>query len=445
MKKITFIILLCIVHKTIFAQISYDEILSSQLNTTRQLKIKLPKDYDEYSEVRYPLIIVFDGDYLFEPIAGQVDFQTYFDDMPSSIIVGIVQGNERRYDGYCDEVTGLPKESGIRFHNFVATELIPYLDNKYNTSEFTVAVGHDLMGNFINSYLFKENPLFNAYVCISPDLSGTVRDYLAQRLEMNSGEIFYYMATSDKDLPYIREAVLNVNAKISEVNNQNLTYYFDEFKNETHYTLVTSAIARSFDKIFELYKPLREKELEEKVLPYEHSLDKYLIERYERIEDLFGIKKPIPEEEFEKMAKIADERGDVESYKGLASLAKKEDPNAMLGLYYSGVYAAKNDNKTRALKYFEEALQLNEGEIITADLIVEKMENLAAMVAEEEAKVEEEKAQKRAEKEAEKEAKRIEKEQEKAEKEKERIEKEAEKQKAKEAKEEKEETENEND
>jgi hypothetical protein len=108
----------------------------------------------------------------------------------------------------------------------------------------------------------------------------------------------------------------------------------------------------------------------------------------------------------------------------------------MLGLYYTGVYAAKNDNKTRALKYFEEALQLNEGEIITADLIVEKMENLAAIVAEEEAKVEEEKAQKRAEKEAEKEAKRIEKEQEKAEKEKERIEKEA--------KEEKEETENEN-
>ena len=133
MKKTILIVLTCFFSLSIFAQISYDEINSSKLNAVRQLKIKLPKNYDPSSELKYPLIIVFDGDYLFEPISGQVDFQTYFDDMPSSIIVGVVQGSERRYDGYCDEVTGLPKESGLRFHDFVAEELIPYLDEKYNT------------------------------------------------------------------------------------------------------------------------------------------------------------------------------------------------------------------------------------------------------------------------------------------------------------------------
>ena len=191
MRKTILIVLASFFCMPLFAQISYDEISSSKLNAVRQLKIKLPKDYDPSSEIKYPLIIVFDGDYLFEPIAGQVDFQTYFDDMPSSIIVGVVQGSERRYDGYCDEVTGLPKESGLRFHDFVADELIPYLDNKFNTSKFRVAVGHDLMGNFINSYLFKKDPLFNAYVCISPDLSGTVRDYLGKRLEFFKDDIFY--------------------------------------------------------------------------------------------------------------------------------------------------------------------------------------------------------------------------------------------------------------
>ena len=152
----------------------------------------------------------------------------------------------------------------------------------------------------ISSYLFKEDPLFNAYVCISPDLTGTVRDYLGKRLEFFKDDIFYYMATSDKDLPYIRDAVLNADSQISEVKNQYLTYYFDDFKNDTHYTLVNSAIAKSFDKIFELYKPLREKELEEKVLTYEGTLDKYLVDRYDRIEDLFGIKKPITEEEVKR-------------------------------------------------------------------------------------------------------------------------------------------------
>lgn len=384
MRKTILIVLASFFCMPLFAQISYDEISSSKLNAVRQLKIKLPKDYDPSSEIKYPLIIVFDGDYLFEPIAGQVDFQTYFDDMPSSIIVGVVQGSERRYDGYCDEVTGLPKESGLRFHDFVADELIPYLDNKFNTSKFRVAVGHDLMGNFINSYLFKKDPLFNAYVCISPDLSGTVRDYLGKRLEFFKDDIFYYMATSDKDLPYIREAVLNANSQISEVKNQYLTYYFDDFKNDTHYTLVNSAIAKSFDKIFELYKPLREKELEEKVLTYEGTLDNYLVDRYDRIEELFGIKKPITEEEFEKVVKVAEQRDDLESLEKIGKLAKKLNPESLLGTYYLAQYSEKVGKIKKAKKLYESALALNDVSHIDRDIIFSKIDELTIVDTDEE-------------------------------------------------------------
>ena len=389
MKKTILIVLACFFSLSIFAQTSYDEINSSKLNAVRQLKIKLPKDYDPSSELKYPLIIVFDGDYLFEPISGQVDFQTYFDDMPNSIIVGVVQGSERRYDGYCDEVTGLPKESGLRFHDFVAEELIPYLDERYNTSKFRVAVGHDLMGNFINSYLFKDDPLFNAYVCISPDLSGTVRDYLGKRLEFFKDDIFYYMATSDKDLPYTRDAVLNANAQISQVQNQYLTYYFDDFKNDTHYTLVNSAIAKSFDKIFELYKPLREKELEEKVLPYEGTLDKYLVERYDRIENLFGIKKPITEEEFEKVVKVAEQRNDLESLEMIGKLAKKLNPESLLGTYYLAQYSEKVGKTKKAKKLYESALTLNDVSHINRDFIFSKIDELTVVDTDEEEEEEE--------------------------------------------------------
>jgi predicted alpha/beta superfamily hydrolase len=376
--------LACILCSPIVAQINYDEINSSKLNVVRQLKIKLPQNYDPSSEIKYPLIIVFDGDYLFEPIAGQVDFQTYFDDMPGSIIVGVVQGKERYYDGYCDEVTGLPKESGLRFHDFVSYELIPYLDAKYNTSKFRVAVGHDLMGNFINSYLFKEDPLFQAYVCISPDLSGTVKDYLGERLEFFKDDIFYYMATSDKDLPVIRDAVLSANTQISEVKNQNLTYYFDDFKNDTHYTLVTSAISKSFDKIFELYKPLREKELEEKVLPFEGTLDKYLVDRYDRIEELFGIKKPITEEEIEKVVKIAEQRNDLESIEKIGRLAKKLNPNSLLGTYYLAQYAERVGKRKKAKKLYESALALEDVSHINRDFIFSKIDELTVVDLDEE-------------------------------------------------------------
>ncbi|WP_370390510.1 alpha/beta hydrolase-fold protein [uncultured Winogradskyella sp.] len=377
MRRAIIVVVLLLFCLPIIAQISYKEIKSSRLNTTRQLKIKLPKNYDPSSEVKYPLIIVFDGDYLFEPVAGQVDFQTYFDDMPGSIIVGVVQGNERRWDGYCDEVTGLPRESGLRFHEFVAEELIPYLDSSYNTSKFRVAVGHDLMGNFINSYLFKEDPLFQAYVCISPDLSGTVRDYIGKRLEFFKDDIFYYMATSEKDLPYIREAVLNANDQISQVKNQFLTYYFDDFENDNHYTLVSSAIARSFDKIFELYKPLREKELEEKVLTYEGTLDNYLVDRYERIEELFGITKPITDEEIEKVVKVANQRNDLESLQKIGKLAKKLNPTSLLGTYYLAQHAELTGKTKKARKLYESAALLNEVAHIDRDFILSKIEELS--------------------------------------------------------------------
>ena len=373
MKKTILIVLLNAFLCQLFAQITYGEIASSKLNAVRQLKIKLPNDYNPDSEIIHPLVIVFDGDYLLEPVVGQLQFQTYFDDMPSSIVVGIVQANERFYDGYCDEVTGFPKESGLRFHEFVADELIPYLDNKYKTSKFKVAVGHDLMGNFINSYLFKEDPLFNAYVCLSPDLSGTVKDYLGERLEFFKDDIFYYMATSDKDLPGIRDAVIDADGQISQANNQYLTYYFDDFKNDNHYTLVTSAIARSFDKIFELYKPLREKELEEKVLPYEGTLDKYLIDRYKRIEDLFGIKKPITEEEFDKVVKIAERREDLESLENIGKLAKKLDPESLLGTYYLAQYAEKVGKTKKAKKLYESALTLEDVSHINREFIFSKI------------------------------------------------------------------------
>ncbi|MBV7268837.1 alpha/beta hydrolase [Winogradskyella luteola] len=404
MKKTILTLLVCVLYLPLSAQITYDEISSSELNTVRQLKIKLPKNYDPSSGIMYPLIIVFDGDYLFEPIVGQVHFQTYFDDMPSSIIVGVIQGSERRYDGYCDEVTGLPKESGLRFHNFVAQELIPYLDGKYNTSKFRVAVGHDLMGNFINSYLFKEDPLFNAYVCISPDLAGTVRDYLGKRLEFFKDDIFYYMATSDKDLPYIRDAVLSANSQISEVKNQYLTYYFDDFKGDTHYTLVNGAIAKSFDKIFQLYQPLREKELEEKVLSYEGTLDKYLVDRYDRIEDLFGIKKPITEEEFEKTVKVAEQRSDLESLEKIGKLAKKLNPESVLGNHYLALHAEKAEDIKKAIKLYEASLTLEETDLIVYDFIESKLEELRSTIELGEL-----------EKELEKEKRKIEKEEKKAE------------------------------
>ncbi|WP_179352956.1 alpha/beta hydrolase-fold protein [Winogradskyella vidalii] len=384
MRKTILLVLACITYVSSFSQVTYKEISSSRLSSERKLKIKLPKDYDSNGEEKYPVIVVFDGDYLFEPVAGQVDFQTYFDNMPSSIVVGVMQGENRFYDAYFDPVTGLPTESGLRFHDFVSEELLPYIDDNYKTSRFRIAVAHDQMGNFINSYLFKKELDFQAYVCISPDFTGSLNNFISKRLSLFKDDIFYYMATSEKDIPQVRQHILTTDAQLKDVDNHNVTYYFDDFENETHYTLVTAAISSSFEKIFDIYNPLREKELEEKVLPYEGTLDRYLTDRYDRIEKLFGIKKEISEDEIEKVAQIAEQREDLKSLTKLGDLANKLHPESLLGTYYLAQSAEGFGKTKKAKKLYESALTLNDVSHINREYIFSKIDELTVVDLDEE-------------------------------------------------------------
>ena len=67
------------------------------LSQSRDLKIQLPRNYDENLSKVYPLIIVLDGDYMFEAVSGSVDYLSYWGNIPESIIVGVNQTNNR-YD-----------------------------------------------------------------------------------------------------------------------------------------------------------------------------------------------------------------------------------------------------------------------------------------------------------------------------------------------------------
>ena len=53
-----------------FTQTVYESIESNALGVKRELKIQLPRNYESNPDKNYPLIVVFDGDYLFEVVAS---------------------------------------------------------------------------------------------------------------------------------------------------------------------------------------------------------------------------------------------------------------------------------------------------------------------------------------------------------------------------------------
>ena len=78
-----------------FSQATYKTLDSNTLGRNCSLKILLPRGYKDNVEKTYPLILVLDGDYLFEPFSGAVDYLSYWDEIPEAIVVGIRHGKNK--------------------------------------------------------------------------------------------------------------------------------------------------------------------------------------------------------------------------------------------------------------------------------------------------------------------------------------------------------------
>ena len=169
MKRILLIISLSFCIPT-FSQISTDTIASLHLNENRIITVSLPASYQKNKEKKYPLLVLLDGDYLFNAFNGALSYGNYWDEMPETIIVGIHQNknNERESDCEIDDATGHPIEKGIPFFDFISTELLPKLEKKYRINPFKTIDVHDLTASYLNLFIYKESSPFSAYISLSP-------------------------------------------------------------------------------------------------------------------------------------------------------------------------------------------------------------------------------------------------------------------------------------
>lgn len=358
------------------SKVIYEEFASSKLDETRKLKIQLPRDYDENIDKVYPIIVVMDANYLFEPVAGNVDYFSYWEDMPESIVVGIMQGDSRYEDGAYDDTNFMPEDKGADFFEFIGLELLPYIDNTYRTAKFTIAVGHDFTANFINYYLFKDPPLFNGYINLSPDLAPMMVERIPQRIPAIESKTFYYLATGTDDIPDLRELTVELDAALEPLKSDNFDYHFDNFEGATHYSLVARAIPSALEKMFAVYRPISKQEFTDKLLKMDTPISDYLLEKYQVIETLFGLTNPIRVNDFIATATAAEKKKQWESLRTIASLAQKQYPNTVLGDYYMArAYEEMGDAK-KAMRTYQGAFDKEEVDFITIDLMLEKADKI---------------------------------------------------------------------
>lgn len=374
-RKLLFLLLLVAPFVTP-AQVTYQTIQSSKLGETRELKIQLPRNYEQNKDKVYPVMLVLDGDYLFEPVAGNVDYYSYWEDIPEMIVVGVNQASTREDDAYYDEQRFLPADKGAKFFEFLGMELLPFVESKYRTAPFRVIVGHDFTSNFINYYLLKETPLFQGYINLSPDLAPEMANRVVSSLERSSNKTWYYLATSGEDIPSLKEQIISFDAQLAAITNKNLYYNFDNFEGATHYTLVGNAIPKAIEQIFQVYRPISIQDYNRILLQTSVSAYDYLVEKYETIHTLFGINKTIRINDFMAVYNAMEKTRNWEGLKDLSKLAAKNYPKSMLATYFNARYEEEIGDPKKAMRSYQNAYGQEPIAFLTVDFMLEKAEKI---------------------------------------------------------------------
>ena len=377
MKKIIlFLFFIC--SNAIFSQKVTDTISSKKLNEEREITIGLPPSYDKNPNQKYPVLVLLVGDFLFDAFQGALSYANYWDDLPEVIIVGISQNknNERETDCAVDQKNGLPTEKGEAFFEFIGLELLPYIEKKYRTAPFKMIAGLDTTAGFLNCYLYKDIPLFDAYISMSPELPTGMEEQLPDRLAAIQKPIFYYHSSGDGDMKKMRKRILALDEVAKKINKPSLNYRFDDFKGASHYSLVLNSIPSALYQIFSVYQPISTTEFNEKIAVLTSGYVDYLIQKYDVIEKSFALKLPIRLNDFKAIEAAILKNKAYPEFEKLAQLAKKSYPKSMLADYEMGQMYEKKGETAKAVKSYMIAYQREEIGDLTKDMMIERADEL---------------------------------------------------------------------
>lgn len=379
MKKVI-LLLMVVLSYTGNSQKVSDSVFVKSQNLYRELTVSLPPSYKKDPKRTYPLLFLLDGDYLFDPFEGTMKYGYYWDDLPEVILVGLSQDKERDADCTLDEATGLPEGSGADFFEFIGGKLMPYLQKKYRISPFKIIAGHDVTASFLNLYLYKDAPLFNAYISLSPELGLEMETRIAERLAGFKQNIFYYQSSSDGDIKKMKEKITTLDTNIKAVINPSLNYKYDDFKEASHYSLVLYSIPSALYQIFASYQPISTTEFQEKIVKLESGYVTYLKNKYDILEKVLNIKLNIRINDFKAIEAAILKNKAYPELEQLAQLSHKMYPKTMLGDYQMALYYENTGDVKNAARYYLNAFQLQPIGSLTKDMMLDKATELKAQI-----------------------------------------------------------------
>lgn len=364
-----------------------DSIYSEILHESRKIYIQLPASYTPEKNQKYPVVFILDGE-MFLPTVNEV--QNYYSGgfTPEMVLVGISNDKNRVRDLTPSSITtkyGMPfnEKNGEanNFRQFIETELIPFIENKYPVTNYRTLIGHSYGGLFTISTLLNRPGLFANYLAIDPSL-----DWDNQKLLQEAQEIFATENYENKALFMSLSGQLHMqnpqitidnvmrdttdftlfarsNIAFSNTVKQNvkngLTFEWKFYPGEIHGTIPFPSIMDGLISLFEWYQMENTDKINSFDTPKEEllSIIKY---REQKLKEHFEYAEPPYPEELLNMSGYMNmdmqQTAKAKMYFELAIEYYPESANAYDSM--ADYYEAQGD-LTNAIKYVTKAFELN--------------------------------------------------------------------------------------
>ena len=354
-----------------------DTIISKYLNEKRAIEIQLPRSYETEVDKNYPLMIVLDGDYMFNIVSGSVDYLSYWGDIPENLVVGINQKDTRFQDSSVfDNINYTPISSTASFYDFIVNELIPYFSKNYRVSNFKVIVGQERTANFANFFLLKNDPQIRGVISISPKISENMNRYLNENLSKSNSKIVYTLSSSKRDFESIFKNVSELTASLDSIENKNLRFESLIFDKENHYVLPSVSVPKSIRSTYSMYSDIDKIEYDSIISKLETSPIDYLKNKYQLIKEFYDLDKTISMNDFMAIEEFIEENEFFNLYDELSELAKQEYPGTILPSYYKGRFIEETGDPKKAMYIYRSAYNMKEVKGLTKEYLLELAERI---------------------------------------------------------------------
>lgn len=219
-------------------------IASTILSEQRQIQVHLPASYDD-TDHTYPVLYILDGQRFFlYGVSLMTTFKQY-ELTPEFITVCITNSYPQRFSHFSD--------GSKKFMGFLKSELIPFVEEHYRTTDTRLLFGWEYAGGFAFNLITKEPSLFDGYLLASPFPIDSHLSALDSLSELKTS-LFFSMIPHEFD---VNRGVDHLDSLLTLRNKDGLTWKYLKLVNEEHRSTPYPTLYHGLRNYFQYYPEMQ--------------------------------------------------------------------------------------------------------------------------------------------------------------------------------------------